>query len=923
MIYRLLVTLIVLLAVSPARAEVKTLAEWAFDRDSMGWTAGTGIEGLGVREGCLVGRAVARDPLIHGPMIEIPAKPNQFVEIRMKCSADGSGELFWANTTEPPYEGFRPEQVRRIQYKTGEFHIYRIFPFWQAQKKIIRLRLDPPENAEFAIDYIRVVEIVSSETGRAFFDFTNGDQGWFVIAEPPTGSDASISRGTEMLLLSPGLDLDAAAYPWLSLSARASAPSQVVLQWVTDDLSGVRSHTIALKGDGRDHVYNVPTEEIPDWSGRISMFAVKVPAVARVHAVGATAEPTGPAEFDIRRFGPLNPINRTGRHVVVQATVVNTGGEAARGIKVVLHTPLSLPAIASYDLSGRKAGDRPAQIERRSPGAPVLDKVVRTIPELRPGESATVEWTVSARGVGEFKASVDAIAPGAARTSADGTFHWYPAVNVGKASYVPEPQPVRGEMEVGVYYYPGWPTYTRWSVLDDFPERRPLLGYYREGEPEVADWHIKWMVEHGITFIVYDWYWSAGGRHLEHAIHQGFFNARYHDMIKFCLLWANHNAPGTSTAEDMVNVTNYWLDNYFLRDDYMKVDGKPVVVIFSAHRLTEDLGVEGVRAAFDRSREMAKARGLNGIYFVACSYPGRGGLETLEREGYDAVSGYNYPSAGDGGQMVAPYADNVTGYREFWHAIQDNTSLPYIPVTDPGWDSRPWHGPNARVRTGKTPGLFRQMLLNAREFVEKRKVAGPKMVLIEAWNEFGEGDYLEPHREWGFGHVDAVREVFTDAPKEHVDLVPQDVGLGPYEFEKPVPRTAWEFDDPSHPGWDASQNLTNGRVENGCLVAESTGIDPAIYGEATEVDSKRFRTAEIRMKVDKGREAQLFWAGRARGFTEPSSLRYEIVADGEWRVYRLNLGASPAWKGRIGAFRLDPCDARGARVEVDYIRLVP
>lgn len=921
---RVLAVLIALLAVSPASAEVKALAEWTFDRGSMGWTAGTGIEGLAVREGCLVGKTVSRDPLIHGPMIEIPARPNQCVEIRMKCSADGGGELFWANTTEPPYEGFRPEQMRQIRFRAGDFQVYRVFPFWQSGKEIVRLRLDPPENAEFAVDYIRVVEIVSSATGRAHFDFSEGDQDWVTIVEPPSGSNALIGRTGETLLVSPGLDLDAADYPWLSVGARSHEVDHLILQWVIDDLPGVRSYTVRLKADGKDHTYNIPTEEIPDWGGRVRMLAVKVPgAVARVHAVGATAEPYGRAELDIRRFGPRDPINRTGRDVAVQATVVNTGGEAARGIKVSLHTPLGLPAIVSSDFSGRKASDGPSRVERRSPGAPVLDKVVRTIPELKPGESATVTWTVSARGVGEFKASVDAVAPEASRTSIEGVFRWYPAVDVGKASYVPEPQPVRGEFEVGVYYYPGWPTYTRWSVLDDFPERRPVLGYYREGDPEVADWHIKWMVEHGITFIVYDWYWSQGGRHLEHAIHQGFFNAKYHDKIKFCLLWANHNAPGTSSAEDMVNVTNYWLDNYFLRDDYMKVDGKPVVVIFSPGRLTSDIGVEAVKAAFDKSREMAKARGLNGIYFTACAYPGRGGLETLEKEGYDAVTGYNYPSAGDGGRIVAPYADNVTGYSEFWRAIQDNTSLPYVPVTDPGWDSRPWHGPNARVRTGKTPELFQRMLRNAREFVEKRKAAGPKMVLVEAWNEFGEGDYVEPHREWGFAHVDAIREVFADAPEEHIDLIPQDVGLGPYELDRPVPRTAWEFDDPAGPGWDPSQNLANGRVENGCLVAESNGIDPAIYGEATDVEAKRFGTVEIRMKVDKGTGAQLFWAAKARGFTEASSLRFAIEADGAFHAYRLDMKSSPAWKGRIGAFRLDPCDAKDARVELDYIRLAP
>lgn len=909
----------VLIAASSVSAEMKTIAEWTFDRpgDTMGWTAGGGVEGLAMRDGSLTGKTVARDPLIHGPMIEIAAKPNQFVDIRMKSSADGNGELYWTNTIEPPYEGFRPEKVYQIQFKAGDFRTYRVVPFWQQEGKIIRLRLDPPENADFAVDYIRVVEVVSPETGRTYFDFTKTDQRWIPITDPSAKSvdgDGYLVGNAEMLLISPGIDLDAADYSWLSLSARSHLVDRVVLQWVTDESPGAGSCTVRLKADDRDHVYNIATDAIPDWSGRVRMFALRVPPTGRgslqVNGVGASRKPTGPAELDIRQFGPRDPVNRSGRDVIVRATIVNSGGATAKGIKVVLHTPMSwrLPGTAE-----------PA----RSPAAPVLDKTIRTISELKPGESATVSWTVGARGVGEIKASVDALATGVSRTSADTTLRWYPAVKAEKASYVPEPKPVRGDFEVGMYYFPGWPTYTKWAVLDDFPERRPILGYYREGDPEVADWQIKWMVEHGVTFIVYDWYWSAGGRSLEHGIHQGFFKARYNDKIKFCLLWANHNAPNTSSPEDMVNVTNYWLDNYFLRDDYMKVDGKPVVVIFSPYRLTADMGVPAVKAAFEKSREMAKARGLNGIYFVGCTWPGPGQLPPLEAEGYDAVTGYNYPSAGDKGQIVAPYSDMVTGYRDIWNQIQDGTSLPYIPVNEPGWDARPWHGPNTRVRTGKTPELFAQMLRNSKEFVEKRKVTGPKMVLIEAWNEFGEGDYVEPHQEWGFGHVDAIREVFTNAPREHIDLVPQDVGLGPYELEKPKPATAWEFDDPRHQGWDAIQNLTNGRIENGCLAGDSSGPDPAFYGEPTDIDSAKFHRAEIRMKLDKGEGAQLFWAGKSPGYTEPQSWRFDVIPDGEFHIYRLDLGSSPAWKGRIRSFRFDPTDAAGAHIEVDYVRLLP
>jgi hypothetical protein len=55
------------------------------------------------------------------------------------------------------------------------------------------------------------------------------------------------------------------------------------------------------------------------------------------------------------------------------------------------------------------------------------------------------------------------------------------------------------------------------------------------------------------------------------------------------------------------------------------------------------------------------------------------------------------------------------------------------------------------------------------------------MILVDNWNEWGEGHYLAPCREHGFEYLDVLRQVFTSAPQEHTDLLPEDVGLGPYE----------------------------------------------------------------------------------------------------------------------------------------------
>jgi hypothetical protein len=346
---------------------------------------------------------------------------------------------------------------------------------------------------------------------------------------------------------------------------------------------------------------------------------------------------------------------------------------------------------------------------------------------------------------------------------------------------LPPPRPLAtGAYQVGAYYFPGWPTRAKWQVLDRFPERMPLLGYYREGDPTVMDWQITWAVEHGISFFVFDWYWDRGARQLEHALHDGYLRARFRPYMKFCLLWANHNPPGSSSEADLGALVDHWIARYFREPDYLALDGRPVVIVFTPTRLRRDLGSEGVARSIREMRRRVTAAGFPGLFLLGAATDDPDALAALVREGYDASTGYNYPRAGmsDPGARTAPYADAVDGYERTWYSIAAR-GVPHVPVTEPGWDSRPWDGDaKALVRTGRTPARFREMLARARAFTDRHPVAGArKLVLVEAWNEYGEGAVIEPHRQWGFAYLEAVRDVFGNRRDRHRDLTPGDLGV--------------------------------------------------------------------------------------------------------------------------------------------------
>ncbi|HWH72596.1 MAG TPA: hypothetical protein VNT26_24755, partial [Candidatus Sulfotelmatobacter sp.] len=147
----------------PAIAADRTLAEWTFNQngDLQGWAPSQQLEGVVVTNGVLTCKATGSDPILlfSGPL-ELKTSPWQAIEIRLKADREGTADFFWSNTTEGRYGGFS-EQKRTSFAVAGDnqWHTYRIFPFWHPEGKIVRLRFDPYDQATYAIDFIRILEV--------------------------------------------------------------------------------------------------------------------------------------------------------------------------------------------------------------------------------------------------------------------------------------------------------------------------------------------------------------------------------------------------------------------------------------------------------------------------------------------------------------------------------------------------------------------------------------------------------------------------------------------------------------------------------------------------------------------------------------------------------------------------------------------
>jgi hypothetical protein len=349
---------------------------------------------------------------------------------------------------------------------------------------------------------------------------------------------------------------------------------------------------------------------------------------------------------------------------------------------------------------------------------------------------------------------------------------------------VPEPQPVATDIKVACYYFPGHFNAGRWSPMKSYGHPRPLLGYYRDGAAGVSDWHIKWAVEHGVSCFVFDWYYDYHtGRVGEHntALDEGLLNADYRDLMEFAIFWCNEegleHAP--YTEDQMLRLGKVLGERYFSQPNYLRIDGRPALFVSVPQRLWDSFG-EGFREVLSR---MSRAAGLpegTDVFLVGKQSEN---LDQLVRMGFSACTAYNYAGtrAGDTvSPLRATYDDMVEAYEMMWQKVTADGSPPYIVPVSPGWDSRPWYGPRALVRTDPAPGKFAGMCRRAKPYVDPKL----NMVIVECWNEFGEGSCIEPTEEFGFGFLDAIRDAFCRPGDWPANAVPP----GPE-------KAAWTFAD--------------------------------------------------------------------------------------------------------------------------------
>ncbi len=530
-------------------------------------------------------------------------------------------------------------------------------------------------------------------------------------------------------------------------------------------------------------------------------------------------------------------------------------------------------------------------------------------------------------------------------------------------NYIPEPNPASSPVEISAFYYPGTEQMAEWDQVEQtMPYIKPLLGWYDEGNPEVVDWQIKWAVEHGISSFCVDWYWNKGVQRLDHWV-KAFYMAKFRKYLKWYIMWANHNEVGAHSTEDQINVTRFWLDNFFKAPEYYTIDGRPVVVVWSSYNIDRDFRDEaarngetlqpgeGVKRALELSDRMVREAGLPGIHFIEMYHSADYSPELVsaaKSEGYKGQMVYNFRhtalkqtppekfSTGDTDHYF-PFEFMMDAAPAWWKLTYKDNDIPFWPIIPTGWDDRPRSFDASYIVYGRTVDKFRRICEDCRRFCD---VNGVKRVIISPVNEWQEGSYIEPNEEFGFGMYDALRDAFCTRPAEGFppNLTPKDIGMGPYDYP-PMPHltlTSWDFSKDVQGWYRNPYGTPHLRIADGALHFMRSGSErPAIRTRIQPFAAERFQKFTVRMRITpntavpaKGDEKMTLRWGTPENpiFTKDLAMNNTVtaatavIADGQFHEYTLALSGHPFWKGNVDELWFDPIPLSTAYVDIQWMR---
>lgn len=316
------------------------------------------------------------------------------------------------------------------------------------------------------------------------------------------------------------------------------------------------------------------------------------------------------------------------------------------------------------------------------------------------------------------------------------------------------------------------------------------LGFYDLRVPEIRDAQAEMAKSYGIGAFCYYHYWFGDGRRLLQRPFEEVLDSGQPDF-PFMLCWANqtwsgvwHGLSGRVLAQQTYPGRKDEEEHFatllpaFRDPRYLRFDGKPVFMVYAP------MDVPDVRAFTAHWRELAIAAGLPGLYFLA-EHPDP--HWDARMHGFDAfvlkpsfMRRRSWVPWTEPWKKIAGKLLDLRGmpsrfdYRRCMdYFLPEDVASNAIYCVLPNWDNTPRSGARGVVLKNATPEAYGMALRRALALTRVR-ANGQPILFIKSWNEWAEGNHLEPSQRWGRAYLEATRDALGFTGAEASDPLKRD-----------------------------------------------------------------------------------------------------------------------------------------------------
>lgn len=354
--------------------------------------------------------------------------------------------------------------------------------------------------------------------------------------------------------------------------------------------------------------------------------------------------------------------------------------------------------------------------------------------------------------------------------------------------------------------------FTEWTnvrtATPQFPRhyqpRVPIdTGYYDLRDPDVMRRQVELAKRYGIGGFCFYFYWFAGHRLLETPL-LNYLNDPSIDL-PFCLCWANENwtrrwdgreqdllIGQKHSPEDDLEFIKY-VSRYISDPRYIRIGDRPLLLVYQPALFPD------AAATVLRWREWCRENGVGELYVAMVQ-----SLKDLDPRPYGMDAAIEFPwhtgLPTDITAHLLPANSEFTGYVFDWPdyaaKCEEQPDQPWTQIRGvmPGWDNTPRLNSAAHLFQGHSPTNYSRWLRSAMRWtLAQSRPREERLLFVNAWNEWGEGAYLEPDQRFGYAFLQATRDATEAVARQADDPArphPLSTGAVPLIAKQVAPRGA-------------------------------------------------------------------------------------------------------------------------------------